>query len=568
LSNYTRDPPKELDLPTRLVLLGIQNQRAESPNDDSRLINGYVEKTEDGVIRVVKRPGLSVYQTVAVDGSLGLGMFEGLSVFRIINGASWDDKLYLGTALLGILQTKSGPLIGADIRYSFCLEANGVTATSYLINGRFAAWTVSEYVIKPLRFAGYNLGILVCGVTVGLPTVTTADTSTLTEYTTVTGVDVPANTLILSIDSATQFTMTANATGTNAAENLTFASAGGPLGAEIPHPGVGPFVPTESLAHGVIGLNKSSYLMSMTAGISGSDTDEPRSWNPLNRIYAYAQTDLAVALSTNLNYAIALKAETTEFFRDAGNSPGSPLERVEGLKLDVGIQAPYTVQEVDGQVFWVSHTDTGVISVWRMFQARAGEIAIPAVKRVLALGDPDLALSFSISGHTFYLITCRAAGVTLVYDITAQFWSYWSALGETYFPFAAAQPASDGVLLQHESNGKIYKLDPTLATDDGAYFNMDIYPPEFDGGTRNGKYLSKLYVTADQEPGSILKLRVSDDNQLGNSWTNFRELDLSTRRPWLDNCGTFVKRQFHFRHSSPTPCRLSAVELVILPGVI
>jgi hypothetical protein len=407
----------------------------------------------------------------------------------------------------------------------------------------------------------------------GSPIVTTASTALLTEYSVVTGTGIPANTQIDSINSATQFTMSANATATNAAASLSFTLGGPPsrVGVYGP-PGISDELTYFTLVGGVAELNKSVYLFTYRSEVAGSDIDEPHSWNPLNSLYAYAERDFPICISKQMSYIIAFKSTTTEFFRDAGNSPGSPLERVEGLRLDIGCYERRSVQEVDGLVLWASSTQSGKRSVWSLVQARPAEIATPAVSRVLETYAPYLGFSFSISGHTFYALNAEdatGARLSLVYDITSKFWSYWSALGETYLPFVAAVPGtSGGVTFQHESDGSLYTMEPGLVMDNGSPFDMDIFPPEFDANIRLTKYLSKMYVIADQQEGSVLRLRVNDDNQNVAGWTNWRVFDLSEQRPRLDDCGSFYKRAFHFRHSSPTPCRLIAVELDLQLGTL
>jgi len=59
---------------------------------------------------------------------------------------------------------------------------------------------------------------------------------------------------------------------------------------------------------------------------------------------------------------------------------------------------------------------------------------------------------------------------------------------------------------------------------------------------------------------------VSDDDY--QTWSNFREVDLSKNRPMLTNCGTFRRRAYHFRHQSNTPLRIQAVELMIDLGTL
>jgi hypothetical protein len=75
-----------------------------------------------------------------------------------------------------------------------------------------------------------------------------------------------------------------------------------------------------------------------------------------------------------------------------------------------------------------------------------------------------------------------------------------------------------------------------------------------------------MRFNGDQQAGSKLKVRSSDDDY--KKYTNFRTVDLSIRRPVLDNCGAFYRRSWHLRHQSNTPFRLNAVALEMDVGIL
>lgn len=577
MPNYTREAPKEVSLPVRLPLLGLPNQRASSPNEDSRLINGYVEMGQDEVLRVVKRPGLS--EALDLAGTYaGLGAFSSnsvgnLTVWRSVSAGNYSDNLYREGVFIGMLFLAAVGVSGPTY-YSFEEVSTGAESTTVLINSRYLLFAYDPTDgLRQIYFEGTSYPAINCATTLGSPIVTVlTPTTVLSQYTVVTGAGIPASTQIDSIDSTTQFTMSANATATSASTPLSFSLGGPPSRTDVfGSPTVGSTPTYVSLAGGLADLNKSSYVLTYRSELAGSDIDDPRSWNPLNSIFAYAEQDQAVCLAKQMSYLIVFKSTTTEFFRDAGASPGSPLERLEGLRLDVGCYACPTVSFVDGLVIWASRTETAKRSVWQLEQARAQEIASPAIARILETYLPYVAFSFSTAGHTFYVLNAEdadGARISLVYDLTMKYWSYWTALGETYFPFVAATTSTFGPRLQHDSNGKVYYMEPTLVADDGAAFDMDIYPPQFDANMRVSKFVARMYVIADQAVGSVLQVRSSESDQTEGSWSNWREFDLSKGKPDLYDCGSFTKRFYHFRHSSATRCRLTAVEMDILPGTL
>jgi hypothetical protein len=556
MADYTRDAPKELTLPPRLPLVGVPNQRQTSVETDSRLINGYVEMGEDGVLRVVKRPGLTELYTLS---GLGAGMFENYSIFYTVSGGTATAKIhYDGAAGTTIESYPSSEPLTRFFHFATAPTSNDPTDDVLVYQNGFN-WFIST----TLQPKSLDASSITASITLGSPTATVASTTGLTEYTAITHASIPANTLIQSIDSATQFTMTANATATNAAAALTLA-VGGPAIRE----GFSSASSIRHWVHGITVLNNSVYFFTVQRKLIGADFNEPTSWNPLNFLYVYVEQDSAISLERQLTYIVAFKSTTTEFFRDAGNTPGSPLERVEGLQLNVGCLDGRTVQSIDGSVLWVSVTESGLRSVYLMEKMKAVEIATPAVRRVLSAVTPTHGISFSVAGHSFYCITDFVAGVSLVYDITSKFWSYWQALGTTYFPFVAATVVNGVTRLQHATNGKIYVLDQTVYLDVSTPITMDIYCPQFDGNIRVAKHLARMHVVADQQPGGVLQVRNNDYDQTASRWTNWREFDLSQARPTITNCGSFTKRFYHFRHASPTPCRLTAVELELQPGVL
>jgi hypothetical protein len=568
MANYTRDPPKEVSLPLRLPLVGLPNQRGSSADEDSRLVNAYVEFGQDEVLRVVKRPGLTEIITAA---GFGAGMFEEYSVFYEAVTDAWEAKVYQDDTLIGSLGTYGPRDTAAPERFFYFNRVQtALRETAVLFHDQYSIWTYNNTDgLETLPYSGastvgpdsYTLTAGSTEVTKGAPS-----TAGLLKYSSVSGTGITTGTLIESIDTSLILTLSLPVTATGLT-GLTFTLSGPP---DQTIDG------RAKLAAGVEDLNTSSYLLTTYNGVVGSDPVDPRAWDPLNIIYAYADLADAVRIAKNLSYLVVFKETSTEFFRDVGVSPGSPLERLEGLRLAVGCWAARTVCEVDGSLLWCSFTETGIKSVYIMTNLKTDEIATLAIRRVLNSIEPQYAIAFSVSGHSFYVLTDPTAGVSLVYDITSKIWSYWNALGEAYFPFVAASyvPRSPFILgdggtrLQHESNGKIYRMEPDTFLDDGEVITMDIYTPLFDANMRQTKYVERMYINADQEDGSILKLRTNDDDQADSEWTDYREFDLGHPRPALYDCGSFTKRNFHFRHESPTACRLVSVELDLLPGTL
>ena len=366
----------------------------------------------------------------------------------------------------------------------------------------------------------------------------------------------------------TDFTLVGAASNTVGAQ---FTATGVGTGTGAAYSNVG--LPTlNSLVKGFAYLDGTLYVMDPTGAIYGTkNLDDPTTWDSLNKIIARIEPDSAVFLTKNLSYVIAFKQWTTEAFYDAGNVVGSSLAPVQGLKIDIGCISGETVQEIDGTLIWVTFNRTVSPQVALMNNLQVQIVSTPQVERILDQADFTGASSWIIKhgGHRFYLLNLPANNRTLAYDIDQKLWMPWTDASGNWWPIVAATfQTGQKHIVQHATNGKLYYTegDYEYPTDDGVVFPVDIYTPNFDAGVDRRKHLNTMEFGADQTPGSTLQVRCSDDDY--RTWSNFRLVKLSNKRPMLTNCGTFKRRAYHFRHACPTPLRIKYVALQMDVGTL
>jgi len=322
-------------------------------------------------------------------------------------------------------------------------------------------------------------------------------------------------------------------------------------------------------------LDGTTYVMVPSAHILGSDINDPVNWDSLNDILAQIEPDQGRALNKQLVYVVAFKEWTTEIFYDAGNATGSPLGRVEGAKAEWGCLSADSVQEIDGALIWLGQTRYGSPEVIFLDKLKAESVSTKAIERLLEQADLDTIYSWTIKldGHRFYVLTIKDDNLTLAFDLDQRgdyAWSQWTDVNGNYLPIVSScMNTTLQHILQHESNGRLYYASNSYATDDGDLISVDIYTPNFDGGTRRKKYMKVLEVISDQQIGSEMFVRVNDHDYNPTRWSSFRRLDLSKKRPYITDCGTFVRRVHNFRHKNPVRMpRIKAVELQIDLGVL
>lgn len=467
-------------IPKRMPLVVEPENRGETTDKDSKLINGYVEKGRgEGEYWVYKRPGLFPYSATLAASGLGVYNWQG-DIYAI-----FGTTLYKNNASIGTVNAAGGVY-----RFSSSL---GATPRLQLGNGLVA----------------YNW-----------------DGATLTQ---IAGANFPGN---------------------------TYATAG---------------------VKGWAYLDGTTYCMDEKAYIHGSDTvvgmNAPEQWTDvLNLLGAQIEPDQGVFLAKQLVYVLALKEWSTEVFYDAQNAIGAlPLGPVQGAKINYGCVNADSVQDIDGTLFWLATNRSSAVQVIQVDNLKSSIVSTKAVERLLSEADFSSVISFSLKfeGHRFYVFTLKNNNLTLVYDMTDKMWAQWTDTNGNYFPIvASAHLPGTGRVLQHESNGKLYRFDSTYTNDDGAMITVDLYSPNFDGGVRRMKHLNMMEFIGDTTPGSLLQVRVNDEDYKSDAWSYFRPVDLSVKRALLENCGSFRRRAIHVRHQCDTRMRLQAIELQLDLGTL
>jgi hypothetical protein len=281
-----------------------------------------------------------------------------------------------------------------------------------------------------------------------------------------------------------------------------------------------------------------------------------------------------------LNYLIAIKQNSAQVFYDAGNSPGSPLGAVPDAQMPFGCLCGSSLQQIDNTLFWVTSNETISPQVVRVDNLVPLIVSTPSVDRILdnmMWMNPNKDVRSWVlkhAGHRFYGLTLVHNNITLVYDIDQRAWYIWTDSVGNYWPVAAMayippfQGAMGKHIVQHMNDGNVYHLDGDYAfpNDYGTLFPVDLYTPNFDGGVDRRKHLNLLRFNADVVRGSALQVRYSDDDYM--SWSQFREVDLSRERPFLDRNGTFYRRAYHFRHKRNTTLRIKSVDLQLDVGTL
>jgi hypothetical protein len=326
--------------------------------------------------------------------------------------------------------------------------------------------------------------------------------------------------------------------------------------------------------YGLAVLDSTTYLIDFNGVIWGSPLNNAGgTWDPLNTINASALPGAGLAIARHHAWIVAFKTLSTEFFYDAGNPVGSPLSGVPNSTIEWGCMDGATVQEIEDELYWLARSRQSAAFVASLQHGQHIQVSTPGVDRLLDdVAGPYYSGAFKDGGHLFYILTAIDANLTLVYDIKQKLWYVWTDVNGNYWPWRSIATSPDSTVYMQSTNNsltnQIFQVDEEFSGDtDGMgnslFIPVDIYLQNYDAGTRRMKMLQRMDFIADQQPAFLYTRYSEDDYQ---TWSNYRAVDLNTKRPTLTDCGSFIRRAYHFRHRAPYSLRMEAVELDMKVG--
>ena len=322
--------------------------------------------------------------------------------------------------------------------------------------------------------------------------------------------------------------------------------------------------PSGSIVPGASYFDTYVFIMTSDGKIWNSESQDPTRWNALNFITAESEPDLGVGIVKHLNYLVAFKQWSTQFFYDAAVTVGSPLLPNLTFNLEFGCASGNSIVQMEETVVWIAEgKDTGK-TVLMLNGTRPMEVSNNGVERILN-NTTNLenvrAYSLKISGHYFYILNLLDDNITLVLDIKLKQWMIWTSYVN------GQENILDGVFYASWNNkhytidnvdGNVYNINENSYTDDAGPIQFRVRSNLFDAETTKRKFISRLEIVGDKI-GTTLNIRHTDDDY--NTWSEYRKVDLKTDRSVLYQNGSFRRRAYEFFNTDNVPLRLQACEI-------
>ena len=314
-----------------------------------------------------------------------------------------------------------------------------------------------------------------------------------------------------------------------------------------------------------------AFILDTNGDLWNSDLNSITSWTATGYIPAGIYPDKGVAAIRWKRFIIAFGAQSMEFFRNAGNSSGSPLSRVEELAQKVGAISADAISEIGDNVFFVGPAPEGGLSLFQ-FDGSLSRVSNPEIDALMLLmGNGNISVTtFRDVGLSFVLV--NGGGLTYAYCVEEKFWFQMTGSSEVLWTKCAglsvASAQATYAISSLSSSGKLFNINPLSRgyVDNGSAFTAVAQLQTLDPGAGAFCAYEDLNLAADTESGtSTLTVSKSDDDY--GSFTTLGTVDLTSSVKRITRMGgTKLPRAYKFEHSDNTPFRIQEARLTVNVG--
>lgn len=527
-------------------------------NKDQRFINCIPtqlknELTDNKTYYLIKRPGFEMVNTPASGSTGKYIMFWDIKAAGASVVSAWGDTnstIYDGVTSLGLI---SGEAI-------FMIEITLGTNSAFLIQSSdYSLWYHAENMLA--SFVGdthTNTTIDNIATTVGLYVGQL-----------ITGTGIQVGTRIATIVGATSITTSLATTATNA--GVTFTAAALAKVTDVDYPGNSTLAKT--IKPGAVFLNGFIYVIDKDGVVYNSDLNSITSWTANGSINSNSYPDKGITLIRYRNLVVALNTTSMEFFSDAGNPSGTPLVNNTQSTVKIGAASAYGVTTVEDSIVWVSSSDKGGSSVYLYENYRPSKISTPIIDQQIALSGADSAKlnTAKFFGRTFIFLILT--NNTYVYCVEDKMWHEWQST-HNYWDFLIVASVGTnhvyGISTSTSADvaGIVWRINVSsmVYTDDGDQYTMFIQTSKVDSDNDIKKRASRITIVGDRQIlASNVDISWSDDDY--QTFSTPRSVDISSTRPYINNCGLYRRRAYRLTNTSSSAQRWEALEIDTIQGI-
>lgn len=253
-------------------------------------------------------------------------------------------------------------------------------------------------------------------------------------------------------------------------------------------------------------------------------------WNGLDFASAEGAPDPSIGVISNHREVIFFGDTSAEIWTNTGNAD-FPFERSGQSFIEHGCASADTICKLDNTVFWLGTDDRGGPVVWKLDGYQPVRISDHALEKAMqnygSVADAR-AFTYQQEGHGFFVLTFPAAQHTHVYDTATGLWHEraWRdpvSTAPLRWRYSTHVFFNNEHLVGDDTNGKFYKLDMSVNTDNGdpIYRMRTLQAVE---KNQERLFFSMIQVDMETGYGGTLEMRWSDDG--GNTYSAVKTTSL------------------------------------------
>lgn len=248
-----------------------------------------------------------------------------------------------------------------------------------------------------------------------------------------------------------------------------------------------------------------------------SNVGDGAAYDALDFASAESNPDDLLRVFVDHREVLLFGGETVETWTNTGNND-FPFERVDGAISEKGLSSKWAVDQIDNTVFWL---DQDGITRRMADGYNAQRLSTHEIEYQMSKGDITQAEAFAYvwQGHEFFVVTVPSAG-TFIYDAATGLWHERESRDKGRWRACCFEDCYNKKLVGDFETGKVYYLDDSNQTEDGAVLVSEmVFPPIQNDGERF--VLSEVQLDIVQGVGTDytdemdVMLRVSND---GVTW--------------------------------------------------
>lgn len=309
-----------------------------------------------------------------------------------------------------------------------------------------------------------------------------------------------------------------------------------------------------------------------TADIYNSNLNDPLLYTAGDFISCEMFPDTVLKFAKLNNYLVAFGSASIEYFWDAANATGSPLQRNDTPVKLIGYLGGFA--QSANRIYFVGNSSTSTPDLYMLEDFKIEPVGNETVRRYLEAQTATLISAVSniasCYGHDFYVLTTGL--LTYVMDLKTKAWSRWAFASNN--DFALLQSISVKTNATYASavfirgTSKLLKMSPFAFQDDTQDYTVRVVTSKQAFDSYNRKSMARLTIYADRSElisNNTIEVSWSDDDY--QTFSNARTINLNDSLPSLHRLGMFRWRAFKFEYTQPSFFRMKGVEVDLNLGI-